>query len=50
MNNQTHNLVKVTKDKDIAIVTIDNPPVNALGRGVPEGIAAAIDEINRAPP
>ena len=49
MNNQTHNLVKVTKDKDIAIVTIDNPPVNALGRGVPEGIAAAIDEINRDP-
>src|SRR3984885_9320012 len=53
MNNQTqnpmHNLVKITKDNDIAILTIDNPPVNALGPGVPEGIGAAIDEINRDP-
>src|ERR1700683_2683037 len=51
MSNQTqnpmHNLVKITKDNDIAIITIDNPPVNALGPGVPEGIGAAIDEINR---
>jgi 3-hydroxyacyl-CoA dehydrogenase len=45
-HNPTHNLVKVTKDNDIAIITIDNPPVNALGLGVPEGIGAAIDEIN----
>jgi 3-hydroxyacyl-CoA dehydrogenase len=44
-----NNLVKITKDNDIAIVTIDNPPVNALGPGVPEGIGAAIDEINRDP-
>jgi 3-hydroxyacyl-CoA dehydrogenase len=47
------NLVNLSKDKDkdndIAIVTIDNPPVNALGPGVPEGIGAAIDEINRDP-
>src|ERR1700683_160261 len=53
MSNQTqnpmHNLVKITKDNDIAILTIDNPPVNALGPGVPEGIGAAIDEINRDP-
>jgi 3-hydroxyacyl-CoA dehydrogenase len=47
MTNPTHNLVKITKDNDVAIITIDNPPVNALGPGVPEGIGAAIDEINR---
>jgi 3-hydroxyacyl-CoA dehydrogenase len=49
MNNPTHNLVNVTKDNDVAIITIDNPPVNALGPGVPEGIAAAIDEISHDP-
>ncbi|MFZ0951586.1 MAG: 3-hydroxyacyl-CoA dehydrogenase NAD-binding domain-containing protein [Candidatus Sulfotelmatobacter sp.] len=34
------------KDNDIGIITIDNPPVNALSPGVPEGIAEAIKEIN----
>jgi 3-hydroxyacyl-CoA dehydrogenase len=38
-------LVQLTKDNDIAIITINNPPVNALSPGVPEGIAAAIDQI-----
>ena len=42
-----NNLVKVTKENDIAVITIDNPPVNALSPGVPEGLAAAIDELNR---
>jgi 3-hydroxyacyl-CoA dehydrogenase len=42
-------LVKITKENDVAVITIDNPPVNALGPGVPEGISAAIDEINRDP-
>jgi 3-hydroxyacyl-CoA dehydrogenase len=43
-----NNLVKITKNKDndVAIITIDNPPVNALSPGVPEGIWAAIDQIN----
>ena len=27
---------------DIAVLTIDNPPVNALSAGVPEGIVAAV--------
>jgi 3-hydroxyacyl-CoA dehydrogenase len=40
-------LVKVSKESDVAVITIDNPPVNALGPGVAEGIAAAIDEIHR---
>jgi 3-hydroxyacyl-CoA dehydrogenase len=47
--NATHNLVNITKDNDVAIITIDNPPVNALGPGVPEGIGASIEEINRDP-
>ncbi len=41
-----NDLVKLTKDKDIAIITIDNPPVNALSPGVPEGISEAMQEIN----
>jgi len=45
------NLVRLSKDKggDIAIITIDNPPVNALSPGVPEGIANAIEEISNDP-
>jgi 3-hydroxyacyl-CoA dehydrogenase len=38
-------LVRLTRDKDIAIITINNPPVNAIGPGVPEGISEAIKEI-----
>ncbi len=30
-------LVQLTKDFDIAIITINNPPVNALSPGVPAG-------------
>jgi 3-hydroxyacyl-CoA dehydrogenase len=44
-----NNLVRITKDNDVAILTIDNPPVNALSQGVPEGIWAAIDEMNGDP-
>ena len=40
-------LVQVTKDGDIAIITINNPPVNALSPGVPEGIAEAIEQIGK---
>src|SRR5271155_1928186 len=38
-------LVQLTKDNDIAIITINNPPVNALSPGVPEGISEALDRI-----
>src|SRR5271157_2821965 len=44
-----NNLVRITKDKDVSVITIDNPPVNALSPGVPEGIWAAIDEMNGEP-
>ena len=42
-------LVHLGRHDDVAVITIDNPPVNALSPGVPEGIAAAIEEIQRDP-
>jgi 3-hydroxyacyl-CoA dehydrogenase len=42
-------LVQLTKDNGVAIITINNPPVNALSPGVPEGIAAAIEQIDKDP-
>ncbi len=42
-------LVQLTRDGDIAVITINNPPVNALSPGVPEGIAAAVDAIAADP-
>src|SRR5436305_5115485 len=33
----------------IGVITVDNPPVNALSPGVPQGITAAIDEGNADP-
>jgi 3-hydroxyacyl-CoA dehydrogenase len=42
-------LVKVSREDDVAVITIDNPPVNALSPGVPEAIAEAIDEMNADP-
>ena len=38
-------LVRVTRDNEIAVITINNPPVNALSPGVPEGIERAVSEI-----
>src|SRR5277367_6030629 len=42
-------LVQFTKDHGIAVITINNPPVNALSPGVPEGISEAIERINNDP-
>jgi 3-hydroxyacyl-CoA dehydrogenase len=42
-------LVKLTRRDDIAVITIDNPPVNALSPGVPEGITACIRAANEDP-
>jgi 3-hydroxyacyl-CoA dehydrogenase len=39
--------VQLIKDNGIAVITINNPPVNALSPGVPEGIAAAIEQIDQ---
>jgi enoyl-CoA hydratase/carnithine racemase len=38
-------LVQLTEENDIAVITINNPPVNALSPGVPEGISEALDQI-----
>ena len=40
-------LVQLTKNNGIAVITINNPLVNALSPGVPEGIAAAIEQIDK---
>jgi 3-hydroxyacyl-CoA dehydrogenase len=40
-------LVLLTKDNGIAVITVNNPPVNALSPGVPEGISEALDQIAR---
>jgi 3-hydroxyacyl-CoA dehydrogenase len=38
-------LVQFTKLRNIGLITINNPPVNALSPGVPEGISKAIDKL-----
>ncbi|HMY73578.1 MAG TPA: 3-hydroxyacyl-CoA dehydrogenase NAD-binding domain-containing protein, partial [Blastocatellia bacterium] len=38
-------LVTLSRAGEIAVITVNNPPVNALSPGVPEGIAAAIAEV-----
>jgi 3-hydroxyacyl-CoA dehydrogenase len=40
-------LVQFTKDGEVAVITINNPPVNALSPGVPEGISEGIDRIEK---
>lgn len=42
-------LVTVSRDGDIGVITINNPPVNALSPGVPEGIVAAVQSLNADP-
>jgi 3-hydroxyacyl-CoA dehydrogenase len=39
-------LVRSERERDIAVVTIENPPVNALSPGVPEGLKAAVQQAN----
>jgi 3-hydroxyacyl-CoA dehydrogenase len=38
-------LVTLTRDGEIGIITVNNPPVNALSPGVPEGIGSAIEQV-----
>ncbi len=42
-------LVLATRHNRTGVLTIDNPPVNALSPGVPEGIAAGIGEFSADP-
>ena len=42
-------LVTIGNHDGVALVQVDNPPVNALSPGVPEGIAAAFDQAEADP-
>src|SRR4029453_16838867 len=46
MSEAMSEFVTLSKEGEIGIITVNNPPVNALSPGVPEGIAAAIDRIS----
>jgi 3-hydroxyacyl-CoA dehydrogenase len=39
--------VQFSKDHDIAVITINNPPVNALSTAVRDGIVEAIERVNK---
>ena len=40
-------LVLASKEGEIGVLTVNNPPVNALSPGVPEGIAAGIEQFEK---
>ena len=42
-------LVTLSKDRGIGIITVNNPPVNALSPGVPEGIVACLEKCRNDP-
>ena len=42
-------MVRFEKVGEIGVITVDNPPVNALSPGVPEGIVTAVDQGNADP-
>ena len=46
---ERNDLVTLTKTGDIAVVTINNPPVNALSPGVPEGVLRLVEAANADP-
>ena len=43
MTSTTQHRVEQTRDGEILILTINNPPVNAFSPGVPEGLKAGLD-------
>jgi 3-hydroxyacyl-CoA dehydrogenase len=45
----TNQWVQLTKDGEIAVITINNPPVNALSPGVLEGVLAAVEKVESNP-
>jgi 3-hydroxyacyl-CoA dehydrogenase len=40
-------LVTFAKSGNIGVITVNNPPVNALSPGVPEGISESIDQLQK---
>ena len=43
---QVNDLISIERQGDIALVCIDNPPVNATGQQVREGLQQAIEQLN----
>ena len=41
--------ISVAMHDQVALITVNNPPVNALGTEVVEGLSAAIDDVGRNP-
>jgi 3-hydroxyacyl-CoA dehydrogenase len=42
-------LVSLSKQGDVAVITVNNPPVNALSPGVPEGIKESVEAAGKDP-
>jgi len=42
-------VVDVTRDGDVAVIAMDNPPVNALGHALREGLVAAFESLRGDP-
>ncbi len=42
-------LASLTKQDGVAVITVNNPPVNALSPGVPEAIRAHLESVERDP-
>src|SRR5262245_42707916 len=40
-------LVTGTRDGDVGVLTVNNPPVNALSPGVPEGLVAGVEALQK---
>ncbi len=49
MTSSPHSLTRFHVDGRVAIITINNPPVNAIAKGVPEGIEAALQSVQTNP-
>jgi 3-hydroxyacyl-CoA dehydrogenase len=49
MADDEREMVRFEKVGDVGVITVDNPPVNALSPGVPEGIVTAVDQGNADP-
>ena len=42
-----NDLVLISRDGDVGILTVNNPPVNALSPGVPQGIASGVEQLEQ---
>ena len=42
-----NSVTDLSREGDVAVITINNPPVNALGLAVREGLIAALDQVGQ---